>query len=87
MYTYSVHMGHEPTSLEVALSAEMRAEMAAQGISQGAMAQRVSISREALSRYLLGTRAMPVDVYLRISAALRLAPDELMIRAQKRDGK
>lgn len=73
-------------SLETALSAEIRAEMAAQDVSQGALAERVSISREALSRYLRGTRALPVDVYLRLSLELGLGPDELMIRAQKRDG-
>lgn len=73
-------------SLEVALSAEIRAEMAAQDVSQGALAERISISREALSRYLRGTRALPVDVYLRLSLELGLGPDELMIRAQKRDG-
>lgn len=73
-------------SLETALSAEIRAEMAAQDVSQGALAERVSISREALSRYLRGTRALPVDVYLRLSLELGLGPDELMTRAQKRDG-
>lgn len=78
-------MGHETTSLEVALCAEIRAEMAAQDVSQGALAERISISREALSRYLRGTRTIPVDVYLRLSQELRLTPDELMLRAQKRD--
>lgn len=78
-------MGYEPMSLETALAAEVRGEMAAQGVSQGKMAKRVGISREALSRYLLGTRATPVDVYLRLSLELGLAPDELMTRAQKRD--
>lgn len=71
----------------MALSAEIRAEMAAQGISQGKMATRVGISREALSRYLLGTRALPVDVYMRISWELGTQPNELMTRAQKRDAK
>lgn len=73
-------------SLEVALSSEIRAEMAAQGIKQGELAKRAEISREALSRYLRGERVLPVDVYLRISFTLGLAPDELMTRAQKRDG-
>lgn len=80
-------MGNEAESLELALSAEIRAEMAAQDIKQGEMGRRAKISREALSRYLLGTRAMPMDVYLRISAELGVAPDELMIRAQRRDAR
>ncbi len=69
----------------MALSAEIRAEMAAQGLTQGKLAAAAGISREALSRYLFGTRAMPIDVYMRLSLQLGLAPHELMTRAQKRD--
>lgn len=80
-------MGHTEEGLEAALVAVIRAEMAAQGISQVELAERTEVSRIAMSRYMRGLRTMPVDVYLRISWELGMQPQDLMRQAEVRSSR
>lgn len=72
----------QPTREHV--SAAIRAEMAAQGITQTAMSECVDVNRANLNRQLQGRTAMSLDVFCQIADALGLTPAELMAQAQAR---
>lgn len=77
-------MGHITEGFEAALIATIKAEMAARGLTQAELAAEIEISREAMGRYLRGTRVIPTDVYFRMGEAFGFGPSELMARAEKR---
>jgi len=73
-----------PEELNIALMAELRAEMAAQGLSASALAEKTGISRPSLMRYLGGHRQMSVVTLLDILRVLGVDNIEFMSRVTRR---
>lgn len=69
---------------EEALLAQIRAEMAYRDMTQKDLAKKLDTTQAVISRYMRGHRTMPMDIYLKISAALDLPPNYLMTKAVER---
>lgn len=67
-----------------AMATEMRVEMASKGWKQQDLADKVGVTRESMSRYLTGKKQMPIDTFIRASAAFGISPADLMYRAVNR---
>lgn len=67
-----------------AMATEMRMELVSRGWKQQDLAERVGITRESMSRYLSGKKQMPMDTYIRATAAFGISPADLMYRAVNR---
>lgn len=74
----------ENEALERALIAQIRAEIAAAGISQGKVADAVGIERATLSRYMSSKRALPLQTFLDISSTLGIPAADIMRMAEDR---
>lgn len=74
----------ENEALERALIAQIRAEIAAAGISQGKVADAVGIERATLSRYMSSKRALPLQTFLDISSTLGIPAADIMRMAEER---
>jgi transcriptional regulator with XRE-family HTH domain len=59
------------------IAAEIRAEMARQGISQRELGERLGLTQAGVSRRLLGQRALEVDDVERIAEALGVSMQQL----------
>lgn len=70
--------------LNGALAAEIRAEMAVQGVSGHRLAELTGIDRLTLRRYTKGDRALTTSTVEAVALALDLAPGDLMMRAARR---
>ena len=74
--------------VQSAVAAEIRAERAAQGLSQSELAERAGIRQNTLSRYTTADddkrRDIPYVAFADIAAALGLTPRELAERAERR---
>ena len=66
------------------LGAEIRGEIAAQGLGITEVAARAGMERTSLWRYLKGERAMPLDALVALADALQLDASELVQRAEQR---
>lgn len=69
-------MNHPPSRQIIA--AEVRAAMARAGVNQSALADRITMSRPALSLRLNGKRAFTTDQIFEIASALGVDPFSLM---------
>jgi len=67
-----------------AVAAELRGEMAAQGITHAAMADLTALSKTSVQRYLKGTREIPMTAFYAFAAALNVNPADVMAAAVKR---
>lgn len=54
-----------------------RSALAAAGLTQNALAARLGISREVLSRYVTGTNRMPAEVLMRCARELGVSAESL----------
>lgn len=79
-------MGKTGNDLQAAVVAQIKGEMDARDWNQMALAAASSIPTSTLSRYLAGTRDLPVPVVVDIGAALGLTFVELLRRAELRAG-
>ena len=81
MNTYGEHV-------QAAVAAEIRAERAAQSLSQSELAERAGIKQNTLSRYTTADdekrRDLPYVAFADIAHALGLTPRELAERAERR---
>lgn len=66
------------------LGAEIRGEIAAQGLKIGDLEEASGVERTSIWRYLKGERAMPLDVLVALADALRVDASELVQRAEQR---
>lgn len=71
-------------ALEGALIAQIRAEIAASGLSQGDVADAVNIEPASLSRYMTGKRALPLQTFLDICDTLAIPAANMMRLAEER---
>ena len=80
----------DPDAFAKALGAQMRAEIAAAGLSARAVAHRAGMQPVVLGRYLNGERDMPVSVLARVLnaiealAGVRALPNVVLRRAEER---
>jgi transcriptional regulator with XRE-family HTH domain len=74
--------------IQAAVAAEIRAERAAQGLSQLELAERAGMKQNTLSRYTATDdakrRDLPYTAFAEIAKALGLTPRELAERAERR---
>ncbi|MDR3360357.1 MAG: helix-turn-helix transcriptional regulator [Bifidobacteriaceae bacterium] len=66
---------------QAALAAELRAERARGRLTVSALVERTGLSKSAVLYYLNGQRDIPVKSFVRLAAALGVAPEVLMHRA------
>ena len=66
------------TSHRSRVAAEVRAAVARNGISRGALAAKLGINPDVLSRKLNGSAPIGLDEIAAIARALNLAPSELI---------
>jgi len=71
-------------ALAKALADQVRAEIAAAGMSGRALSQGIGIANPTLSRYLNGSRDMPVSVLVRIGQYVGVPPAVIFERAYER---
>ena len=79
-------MGSTGNTIQAEVVAQIKAEMAAGGLNQTALAETSGIPTSTLSRYLNGTRDLPLPAVIEIAAALGVSFPELLVRAQQRAG-
>lgn len=70
----------------LAVAAQLRAEIAAAGLSVVGAAKKSGVPRGTLVRYLDGTREIPVSVMYRLALALGVDVPTLIERADDRFG-
>ena len=68
----------------VALGLEIRAEAAARRVTIKDLCDAAAVNRSTLYNYLGGERDMPLGVLMALSDALRVAPHDLLDRAEDR---
>lgn len=70
----------------IALGKVIKMEMVGQDLNQKALADKVGIHRETLSRYLNATAGynMPIGILFKIAAALDTTVQELVSKAESR---
>ena len=77
-------MGTYGTDIQTAMTAQIKAEIAARDWKQSELSKRSGIPTSSLSRYLNGEREMSLNVFADIAEALGLSILELVGRAQRR---
>lgn len=77
-------MGTYGTDIQAAITAQIKAEMAARDWKQPDLAQASGLATSTLHRYLAGARDIPMPVFVEIANALGLSMIELATRAQRR---
>lgn len=70
--------------LNAAVAAEVRAEIAAQGLTNVEVARRMGMNRETFQRYVNMKRGIDTAIIDAIGEALRIDPAELMARGVRR---
>lgn len=65
------------------MAERLRAEAFGRRISQGAIAEKISLSRSAVNEYLNGRTQIPIGVYLDICAAIGLDAEGIMREARE----
>lgn len=70
------------TVLPRAVAAEVRAEIARQGVTQRSVADASDIHRVSLGRKLRGQTDFYLDEFLRVCEAIHTSPSELIRRAE-----
>lgn len=73
-----IGMEKETNALEVALGTQIRVELATHDWTQQALADKVGITRETLSKYMKGHRQMPMPVFFAIAEAFGHSPKKFM---------
>lgn len=81
---YVFHMDNNVELAVLALSAEIRAEIAAQRTSARATAEKAGIPYVTLQRYIAGSREWPMSAVISVTGALGLNAGELLDRVQAR---
>lgn len=81
-----IRMGTYGSDIQKAIVAQIRAELAANGITQSDLAERTGMPTSTMSRYLSvkSGRDIPLPAFADISRALGLSMTELAARAQRR---
>lgn len=80
-----IHMDHDQRSHETRIVAEtIRAERAAKGMTQRALAERAGIPLQTYLRYEKGTRDIPAIQLIRVAAALGVPLSVFARRLQDR---
>lgn len=74
-------------SYNAIVGAQLRAEIAAAGMSVAEAARRSGIPRQTLIRYLDGQREIPVPILYRIGALVDVTPGSIIERAGDRYSK
>ncbi|MDR1513864.1 MAG: helix-turn-helix transcriptional regulator [Propionibacteriaceae bacterium] len=69
-----------------AIMAQLRAEIAAAGLSVAELCRRAGVPRPTIDRYLAGERDMPLSTLHRIARAVRVEPATILARAKDRRG-
>ena len=77
-------MEENANPLEVALSKQIRVELAEREWSQDYLANKVGITKAALNRYLKGHRSMPLPTLFEIAKAFGMSLREIMTKAEER---
>ncbi|GAA2941268.1 helix-turn-helix domain-containing protein [Glutamicibacter bergerei] len=77
-------MEDKQNPLEVALSKQIRVELAEREWSQDFLAEKVGITKATLSRYLKGHRSMPLPTLYEIAKAFGMSLREIMTKAEDR---
>lgn len=77
-------MTKEDDALQDAIIDQLNAEIAAAGLNMKALAERVGRPYDSTRNYLRKERAMPVLIFIELTSALGLTPDELIQRARQR---
>jgi transcriptional regulator with XRE-family HTH domain len=67
-----------------ALVAQLRAEVAAAGLSVAELCRRSGIPRPTIDRYLSGLRDVPMPVFYQIAETVRVEPATILLRAKER---
>ena len=70
--------------IQEAVAAQIRAELAAAGLTKADLARMTGKPENTIGRYLNGQRDIPWPVYADIAHALKLTVHELAARAQRR---
>ena len=71
-----------PSELATGVASEVRAEMARQRLSQGAVADRMGVSQAAISRRIVGQVPFDLVDLAKIADVLGLTPTALIERAE-----
>lgn len=80
-------MNDDARAVQAAIIKQIKAEMGAKNWNQADLAGKVGMATSTLSRYLAGTRDMPLPVFAEISLALGLPIEETLARAERRSTK
>lgn len=78
------HMDTSPEDFNIAVGAQMRAEIAAHGYSVKGAAESMGMARGVLIRYLDGERNIPISVAARLADLLDMPMPTLVERAEDR---
>lgn len=70
--------------LPLAVAAQLRAERAANGMTQKELAEKAGLGISSVQRYLNGQRAITLDDLAALSHALGFEPEEIISRAVDR---
>lgn len=71
-------------ALEIALSKQIRVELAEREMDQKDLAEALGIARTSLNRYMQNRQSFPMPVFFRIAEVFGLTPKVLMERAEAR---
>lgn len=77
-------MANYGMEIQGAIAVQIKAEMAAKDWKQADLSKATGIVGSTLSRYLAGSRDIPLPVFADIAKALGLSMMELAARAQRR---
>ena len=77
-------MGTYGEDLQGAITRQMQAERAANGMTYADIAREASMTEQTVMRYLTGKRDMPMAAFLDICKALGFEPRELVLLAEMR---
>lgn len=70
--------------LEAAIAKQIKVELVERGLDQKGLAELVGVHAVTMSKYMKGTRSMPMPTFFAVADALGLSPQELMRRAEAR---
>ena len=77
-------MGQYGHDIQAAMAVQIKAELAAKGWTQPALAKASGIPTSTLYRYLNGERDIPLPAFVTIADAMGISYLELAARAQRR---
>ncbi|WP_038463558.1 helix-turn-helix domain-containing protein [Arthrobacter sp. PAMC 25486] len=77
-------MEDEANPLEVALSKQIRVELAEREWSQDHLAGKIGITKAALNRYLKGHRSMPLPTLYEVAKAFGMSLRDIVAKAEDR---